>query len=165
MVLSKLYFCLQIEHEAQSPSYSARRSMSAWTMKFRPHVTLIEALIVRVAMPAEVHFEVVGEILENLVKIWGKTSPPAKWCIRHLRGKFQGKLRRKFSETLFQFSREMGDVKILRPRHESPAHMKDLSGTGGSQRDSRESIRANHSQLKPLFLQHVRLIRMNHSNF
>ena len=28
----------------------------------------------------------------------------------------------------------------------------DLSGTGDSQRDSRESIRANHSQLKPLFL-------------
>ena len=27
-----------------------------------------------------------------------------------------------------------------------------LSGTGDSQRDSRESIRANHSQLKPLFL-------------
>ena len=26
-----------------------------------------------------------------------------------------------------------------------------LSGTGDSQRDSRESIRANHSQLKPLF--------------
>ena len=28
----------------------------------------------------------------------------------------------------------------------------ELSGTGDSQRDSRESIRANHSQLKPLFL-------------
>ena len=28
----------------------------------------------------------------------------------------------------------------------------DLSGTGDSQRNSRESIRANHSQLKPLFL-------------
>ena len=28
----------------------------------------------------------------------------------------------------------------------------DLSGTGDSQRDSRKSIRANHSQLKPLFL-------------
>ena len=27
-----------------------------------------------------------------------------------------------------------------------------LSGTGDSQRDSRESIRANHSQLRPLFL-------------
>ena len=27
-----------------------------------------------------------------------------------------------------------------------------LSGTGDSQRDSREPIRANHSQLKPLFL-------------
>ena len=27
----------------------------------------------------------------------------------------------------------------------------DLSGTGDSQRDSRESIRANHSQLRPLF--------------
>ena len=27
-----------------------------------------------------------------------------------------------------------------------------LSGTGDSQRDSRESIRANHSQSKPLFL-------------
>ena len=27
-----------------------------------------------------------------------------------------------------------------------------LSGTGDSQRDSRESIRANHSQLKPPFL-------------
>ena len=27
-----------------------------------------------------------------------------------------------------------------------------LSGTADSQRDSRESIRANHSQLKPLFL-------------
>ena len=26
-----------------------------------------------------------------------------------------------------------------------------LSGTGDSQRDSRESIRANHSQLKPYF--------------
>ena len=40
-----------------------------------------------------------------------------------------------------------------------------LSGTGDSQRDSRESIRANHSQLKPLFLQRVRPIRANHSNF
>ena len=28
----------------------------------------------------------------------------------------------------------------------------ELSGTGDSQRDSRESIRANHSQWKPLFL-------------
>ena len=28
----------------------------------------------------------------------------------------------------------------------------DLSGTGDSQRGSRESIRENHSQLKPLFL-------------
>ena len=28
----------------------------------------------------------------------------------------------------------------------------ELSGTGDSQRDSHESIRANHSQLKPLFL-------------
>ena len=28
----------------------------------------------------------------------------------------------------------------------------DLSGTSDSQRDSRESIRANHSQLKPLFI-------------
>ena len=27
-----------------------------------------------------------------------------------------------------------------------------LSGTGDSQRDSRKSIRANHSQLAPLFL-------------
>ena len=27
-----------------------------------------------------------------------------------------------------------------------------LSGTGDSQRESRESIRANHSQFKPLFL-------------
>ena len=38
-----------------------------------------------------------------------------------------------------------------------------LSGTGDSQRDSRESIRANHSQLKALFLQRVRPIRTNHS--
>ena len=30
--------------------------------------------------------------------------------------------------------------------------MLDLSGTGDSQRDSRESIRANHSQLKPQFI-------------
>ena len=29
---------------------------------------------------------------------------------------------------------------------------RQLSGTGDSQRDSRESIRANHSQLRPLFL-------------
>ena len=28
----------------------------------------------------------------------------------------------------------------------------NLSGTGDSQRDSRESIRTNHSQLTPLFL-------------
>ena len=28
----------------------------------------------------------------------------------------------------------------------------NLSGTGDSQHDSRESIRANHSRLKPLFL-------------
>ena len=28
----------------------------------------------------------------------------------------------------------------------------ELSGTGDSQRDSRESIRANHSHSKPLFL-------------
>ena len=41
----------------------------------------------------------------------------------------------------------------------------ELSGTGDSQRDSRESIRANHSQWKPLFLQRVRPIRTNHSNF
>ena len=39
-----------------------------------------------------------------------------------------------------------------------------LSGTGESQRDSRESIRANHSQLKPLFLQCIRPIRLNHLN-
>ena len=48
------------------------------------------------------------------------------------------------------------------PRHRSrfvpwtgpfcPGHRPALSGTGDSQRDSRESIRANHSQLKPLFL-------------
>ena len=41
----------------------------------------------------------------------------------------------------------------------------NLSGTGDSQRDSRESIRVNHSQLKPHFLQRVRPIRPNHSNF
>ena len=37
---------------------------------------------------------------------------------------------------------------------EKPARTNDpeLSGTGDSQRDSRESIRANHSQLRPLFL-------------
>ena len=41
-----------------------------------------------------------------------------------------------------------------------------LSGTGdSSQRDSRESIRANHSQLRPLFLKLVRPIRTDHSNF
>ena len=39
-----------------------------------------------------------------------------------------------------------------------------LSGTGDSQRDSRESIRANRSQLKPLFSWRVRPIRP-HSNF
>ena len=39
----------------------------------------------------------------------------------------------------------------------------ELSGTGDSQRDSRESIRANHSQLTPLFLQRVRPIRTNHA--
>ena len=33
---------------------------------------------------------------------------------------------------------------------------KTLSGTVDSQRDSRESIRATHSQLKPLFLYRVR---------
>ena len=42
---------------------------------------------------------------------------------------------------------------------------KKLSGTGDSQRDSRKAIRANHSQLTPLFLQRVRPIRTNHSNF
>ena len=45
------------------------------------------------------------------------------------------------------------------------SNMWNLSGTGDSQRDSRESIRANHSQLKPLFLQRVTPIRTNHSNF
>ena len=40
-----------------------------------------------------------------------------------------------------------------------------LSGTSDSQRDSRESIRANHLQLTPLFLYRVRPIRLNHSNF
>ena len=40
-----------------------------------------------------------------------------------------------------------------------------LSATGDSQRDSREFIRANHSQLKPLFLKRVRPIHPNHSNF
>ena len=34
----------------------------------------------------------------------------------------------------------------------TPREGHKLSGTGDSQRDSRESIRANHSQLKPLFL-------------
>ena len=32
------------------------------------------------------------------------------------------------------------------------ADFSELSGTGDSQRDSRKSIRANHSQLEPLFL-------------
>ena len=40
-----------------------------------------------------------------------------------------------------------------------------LSGTGDSRRHSRESIRANHSQLKCLFLWRVRPIRAIHSNF
>ena len=40
------------------------------------------------------------------------------------------------------------------------------TGTGDSQRNSRESIRANHSQLKPLFPILANLaIRLNHSNF
>ena len=39
-----------------------------------------------------------------------------------------------------------------RRRTKCTEHMsKKLSGTGDSQRDSRKSIRANHSQLKPLF--------------
>ena len=40
-----------------------------------------------------------------------------------------------------------------------------LVASADSQCDSRESIRANHSQLKPLFLQCVRPIRTNPSNF
>ena len=40
-----------------------------------------------------------------------------------------------------------------------------LSGTGDSQRDSRESIRTNHSQFKCLFLRRIRPIRANRSNF
>ena len=52
------------------------------------------------------------------------------------------------------------------PNPRTPLHnYTHLSGTGDSKRDSRESIRAKHSQLKPLFLYRVRPIRSNHSNF
>ena len=44
------------------------------------------------------------------------------------------------SETLRRFTRR------------GSSDSRELSGTGDSQRDSRESIRANRSQLKPLFL-------------
>ena len=39
----------------------------------------------------------------------------------------------------------------MKPIHINYTNMCALSGTGDSQRDSRESIRANHSQLKPQF--------------
>ena len=61
----------------------------------------------------------------------------------------------------------MGDGVIGRKEVEGevpPSGTWGLSGTGDSQRDARESIRANHSHLKPLFLQHLRPIRTNHSN-
>ena len=55
-----------------------------------------------------------------------------------------------------------GGYDLLLPPHvlmssQTPilCYLPALSGTGDSQRDSRESIRANHSQLKPLFLQCV----------
>ena len=64
---------------------------------------------------------------------------------------------------LFEASREVEECAILcrYPSKLSPY----LSGTGDSQRDLRESIRANHSELKALFLQRVRPIRTNHSSF
>ena len=42
-----------------------------------------------------------------------------------------------------------------KPRAHLPVK-REMCGTGDSQRDSREMIRANHSQSKPLFLQRVR---------
>ena len=46
---------------------------------------------------------------------------------------------------------------------ELPQKFPGLSGTGDSQRDSRESIHTNHSQFKSLFLKRVVPIRANHS--
>ena len=67
-------------------------------------------------------------------------------------------LRKEFPEKLFIII--LVDVAPLKPPGKTDLskelHVKfvisELSGTGDSQRDSRESIRANHSQLKPLFL-------------
>ena len=43
-------------------------------------------------------------------------------------------------------------AQMARPSIHQRLDGSNLSGTGDSQRDSRESIRANHSQSKPLFL-------------
>ena len=49
------------------------------------------------------------------------------------------------------FQNKSGKPLSADPFCKSPINL-TLSGTGDSQRDSHESIRANHSQLKPLFL-------------
>ena len=57
------------------------------------------------------------------------------------------------SFALFSFFLHAFACFCVRPRLERPRlGTAELSGMGDSQRDSRESIRASHSQLKPLLL-------------
>ena len=55
------------------------------------------------------------------------------------------------AETLQKKKTCSGEFLKNHPNFEKKKTLSELSGTGDSQRDSRESIRANHSQLKPLF--------------
>ena len=64
---------------------------------------------------------------------------------QEMRGTFSKRIM--LSEPDFKFAHQIIHERTFRSQITT-----DLSDTGDSQRDSRESIRANHSQLTPLFL-------------
>ena len=79
----------------------------------------------RVAMPAEARFEVLGEILFEIEisygKIWGKTLLPGKQSSGHFGAKSQGKFQRNFQKLRFKllsffgnFVQRGGDFLVVR---------------------------------------------------
>ena len=127
--------------------------------------------LVKIDLEFDLKFEISDG--KNLVKFGGRTFLPARKA-RNI----SEQISEKISETSFQISQlffgnfvqqkgganKLGDARGAREVRRGTSSIDfhivwSLSGTGDSQRDSRESIRANHSQLKPLFLKRVRPIR------